>query len=279
MEDDMAPRPIRVLELCAGYGGFSLGLRLTGRATRTVCMVEREAYAAALLAKAMGEGRLDPCPIWSDLCTFDARAWRGAVDLVTAGFPCQPFSLAGKQLGEADERWIWPDIARIVDECRPGLVFLENVVLDAFRRPRADLEDLGYRVRPALRVSASDVGAPHRRDRWFVLGVLADAVCAGLETSRVQVGPGEEHAEPSDGGADAADANDQGQQQPQGLEPDERGRAGDCGWWQARADVRRVSDECPDRVDRLRMLGNGVLPLAVAVAFDALLADEVTYGG
>ncbi len=269
----MAPRPIRVLELCAGYGGFSLGLRLTGRPTRTVCMVEREAYAAALLAKAMGEGRLDPCPIWSDLCTFDARAWRGAVDLVTAGFPCQPFSLAGNRRGEADERWIWPDIARIVGECRPSLVFLENVVLDAFRRPRADLEDLGYRVRPALRVSASDVGAPHERDRWFVLAVAADASRSRLEEWRTSGGSGSEVTEPANCG-DAPDPHSQGQQQPQGLEPDERGRVSDSSWWQARADVRRVSDECPDRVDRLRMLGNGVLPLAVAVAFDALLAGE-----
>lgn len=63
----MAPRPIRVLELCAGYGGFSLGLRLTGRATRTVCMVEREAYAAALLASAMEEGRLDPATKWCSI--------------------------------------------------------------------------------------------------------------------------------------------------------------------------------------------------------------------
>jgi hypothetical protein len=151
-----------------------------------------------------------------------------------------------------------------------------------------------------------------------VLGVLADAVCAGLETSRVQVGHGEEHAEPADGGADVpnterfdlrpeqgrtesrrtrttqpivdgeswpspnADRRRLAQLEERNLEPsvgqsaslgnDALGRSA-CDWWQARADVRRVSDECPDRVDRLRMLGNGVLPLAVAVAFDALLAD------
>lgn len=315
----MAPRPIRVLELCAGYGGFSLGLRLTGRPTRTVCMVEREAYAAALLAKAMGEGRLDPCPIWSDLCTFDARAWRGAVDLVTAGFPCQPFSLAGKQLGEADERWIWPDIARIIGECRPALVFLENVVMDAFRRPRVDLEDLGYRVKPAIRVSASDVGAPHRRDRWFVLGVAADAEIRAPRLRSVESGQstatelgldGEErdvadaerfNLRPEQGRTESrwsgatepivdgesrtfadSDRRRLAQLAQRNLEPsvgqsaslgnDALGRSA-CDWWQARADVRRVSDECPDRVDRLRMLGNGVLSLAVAVAFDALLAD------
>lgn len=347
----MGSARINVLELCAGYGGFSLGLSLTGRAFRTVCYVEREAYAAACLVGAMSRGQLDDAPIWSDLCTFDARAWRGAVDLVTAGFPCQPFSLAGKQLGEADERWIWPDIARIVDECRPSLVFLENVVLDAFRRPRADLENLGYRVKPALRVAASDVGAPHRRDRWFVLGVLADSSGEGLAGRWQPGGHGEEHAEPSDGSADVPDANEVGcdgragepwpqrrAESPDGdpspnaerinLRPEQRrtesrwsgatepvidgesrssananrrrlsqlakrnieqnrdksASLGDnalgCGardWWQARADVRRVSDECPDRVDRLRMLGNGVLPLAVAVAFDALLADACRF--
>jgi len=80
---------LRTLELCSGIGGLSLGLRLAERAARTVCHVEREAFSAAVLVKQMEAGRLDPSPIWSDVAAFDAGAWRGAVDLVAAGLPCQ----------------------------------------------------------------------------------------------------------------------------------------------------------------------------------------------
>lgn len=269
----MAPHPIRVLELCAGYGGFSLGLRISGVPTRTVCMVEREAHVAALLVAQMAAGLLDPCPVWDDLCQFDARPWRGAVDLVTAGFPCQPFSVAGKRLGEADERWIWPDIARIVAECRPALVFLENVELTAFRRPRADLADLGFRVLPALRVSASDVGAPHERDRWWVLAV-ADADRQGLAQRWSPSGSGAENPVPEHGGA-AADADHQRQLQPEGPERAQWGWAPDRGWWTTEPGVCGSDDDAPHRLDRLRMLGNGVVPLAAAVAFDVLLAEAL----
>lgn len=326
---------LRALELCAGYGGFSLGLRLCGIETRTVCMVEREAYAAAVLVAQMEAGWLDPAPVWSDLCTFDSRPWRGAVDLVCAGFPCQPWSLAGKRLGEADDRWIWPDIARIVEECRPSLVFLENVELAAFRRPRVDLESLGYRVGPAVRVSASDVGAPHQRDRWWVLGCLPDAdqvgrdgrawaqregwrdesadnstvladssrngwgeggakpegpqrrsdasQCGqamadtsgtGLAQGRAPSGSGEEQPELAERSVDPH-PDGQRKPQPQGLKSDERGRLGNVAWWESEPDVGRVVDGCPDRVDQLRLLGNGVVPLACAVAFRTLLSDAL----
>ena len=90
-------------------------------------MVEREAFCAADLARKMEAGFLDEAPIWSDVATFDGVPWRGRVDIVTAGFPCQPFSTAGNGQGTADPRWIWPHIARIVGECRPAQVFLENV--------------------------------------------------------------------------------------------------------------------------------------------------------
>lgn len=264
-----------MLELCAGYGGFSLGLRISGVPTRTVCMVEREAHVAALLVAQMAAGLLDPCPVWDDLCQFDARPWRGAVDLVTAGFPCQPFSVAGKRLGEADDRWIWPDIARIIADCRPAAVFLENVELTAFRRPRADLADLGFRVLPALRVSASDVGAPHERDRWWVLAV-ADAEC-GREGQRGWFEARAKKAVPDldgEGGA-LADADGQWQLQQAWPERAQWGWSPDRGWWTTEPGVCGSDDDAPHRLDRLRMLGNGVVPLAAAVAFDVLLAEAL----
>lgn len=245
---------LRALELCAGYGGFSLALRVSGIPSRTVCYVEREAFAAAVLVRSMQAGALDEAPVWSDLATFDGGRWHGAVDLVTAGFPCQPWSVAGKRGGEADERYhgVWPHIARIVGECRPGLVFLENVSLDAFRGPRGDLEDLGYRVPPAVRVSASDVGAPHERERWWV---LAHAI-----GSRLEVGQGE----PGDDGAE--------------LAASQRGLPGGA-WDEPPADLCRVADGVASRTDRLRAIGNGIVPLAGAAAFRLLLADAMGQPG
>ena len=171
---NVASSTINVLSLCSGYGGLDLGLDIaTGGATRTVCYVEREAFAAAILAARMEEKALDAAPVWSDLRTFDGRPWRGVVDCITGGYPCQPFSFAGKRLGEHDERHLWPDIARIIGEIEPGIVFFENVaghLTLGFDVVRADLERLGYRVAAGL-FSAAEVGAGHRRERLFILGV------------------------------------------------------------------------------------------------------------
>lgn len=165
---------VNVLSFCSGYGGLDLGVDLaTGGATRTICYVEREAFAAAVLAARMAEEVVAPAPVWSDLRTFDGRPWRGVVDLITGGYPCQPFSHAGKRLGEQDERHLWPDIARVIGEVEPGIVFFENVaghLTLGFDAVRADLERLGYRVAAGL-FSAAEVGASHRRERLFILGV------------------------------------------------------------------------------------------------------------
>ena len=115
------------LAVCAGYDGIGLSVSLVCPEYRTVCYVEREAYAAAILAAKMGDGSLAPAPIWDDLGTFDGRRWRGVVDIVTAGLPCQPYSSAGKRLGHADERAIWPRFLEVVEAVRAPLVFLENV--------------------------------------------------------------------------------------------------------------------------------------------------------
>ena len=168
----MATHP-RVLSLCAGVGMLDLGLRLAMPGTRTVCYVEREVPAAAILAARMRDGILHEAPIWSDLTTFDARAWRGRVDLVVGGFPCQPFSCAGKREGTDDERWIWRDIARIVEECQPQAVLFENVpglVRHGLGPVLSDLAALGFDAAWDL-FRASDVGAPHKRERVFVIGV------------------------------------------------------------------------------------------------------------
>lgn len=173
---DVALRP-RVLSLCAGAGGLDLGFKLAVPTARTVCYVEIEAYAAAVLAARIKDKALDDAPIWSDLRTFDARRWRGSVDWVIGGYPCQPFSQAGKRLGADDPRHLWPHIARILRECEAPAAFFENVqghVSLGLREVRVEMEDMGYHVEAEL-VRAEEVGAPHRRSRVFILAYTDSA--------------------------------------------------------------------------------------------------------
>ncbi|NCC25120.1 MAG: DNA cytosine methyltransferase, partial [Deltaproteobacteria bacterium] len=153
---------MNVLDLCAGYGGFSLALKLLGDSFRTVCYVERETYCQALLMARMEEKTLDPAPIWDDVTTFDGRDWCGVVDLVTAGYPCQPFSFAGNRKGVEDRRHLWPHIRRIISEVQPPpLVFCENVeghLSLGFEQVHRELQDMGYGVEAGL-FSAEEVGA------------------------------------------------------------------------------------------------------------------------
>lgn len=106
----MALPAFNVLSLCSGIGGLDLGLRLALPQARTVCYAEREVYPAAVLAARIADGALDDAPIWSDLRRFDGQPWRGVVDCIIGGYPCQPFSLAGKRLGTRDPRFVWPHI-------------------------------------------------------------------------------------------------------------------------------------------------------------------------
>lgn len=162
------------LSLCAGIAGLDLGVDLACRAlgseARTVCYVERGIEAAEILAARIAEGSLAEACIYSELESFDGRAWRGKVHCLTAGLPCQPYSVAGRRRGEGDDRYIWPEFFRILNEVRPALVFLENVpaFLTWFRPVGEELSSLGYRFEAGI-YSAEEVGASHRRERFFCL--------------------------------------------------------------------------------------------------------------
>lgn len=173
---------MRELHLFAGAGGGILGGMMLGH--EPVCAVEIDKYCRRVLQARQDDGSLPPFPIYEDVRTFDGHAWRGLVDVICGGFPCQPFSCAGKQLGTADPRHLWPDMARIISEVRPRYVFAENVSLAAFEEPWRDLRRLGYRVPPAVCVSASDVGAPHRRKRWWLLAVAKSSGTGAGDHSR-----------------------------------------------------------------------------------------------
>ena len=199
----MARDTLNVLSLCAGVGGLDLGVELaTGGAARVVCHVEREAFAAAILATRMEDETVARAPVWSDLRTFDGRPWRGVVDCVIGGYPCQPFSFAGRRGGDNDPRHLWPEVARIVEEAKPGIVFFENVgghLTLGFADVRRQLEGLGYRVTAGL-FTAAEVGAPHKRERLFILGV-ADTASGGRPANE----PATERTEFERGGRDVAD--------------------------------------------------------------------------
>jgi len=167
---------IRSIALCAGAGMLDEGLRagceFLGIEQRTVCYVEREAYAASTLVGRMAEKCLDAAPVWSDLVTFNGRAWRGRVDCITAGFPCQPHSVAGSRKGTEDDRWLWRDICRIIRDVSPRFVFLENVrgllSSEGFTEVVRSLGALGFDIEWGV-LAASEVGASHQRERIFIL--------------------------------------------------------------------------------------------------------------
>ncbi|UXT40950.1 DNA cytosine methyltransferase [Agrobacterium tumefaciens] len=175
---------LNLISICTGGFGLDLGVELAIPSARTVCMVEREAFAVAQLVSAMEAGHMAPAPIWSDARTFNGRAWRGAVDGLIGGIPCQPHSLAGRKQGQNDERDLWSDARRIIVQSRAKLVLIENVsgMLSAgadeiagAERVCRDLHKLGFSVEGGL-FTASEVGAPHQRERVFILGV-ADPRC------------------------------------------------------------------------------------------------------
>lgn len=177
--------------------------------------VERDAFAAAVLLARMEDATLAPAPIWlGDLAEFDATPLADLVDVVCAGFPYQPFSLAGIGRGLEDERWIFPDIAGIVRDVGPRLVFLENVAAIVDRgmaEVLGTLADLGYDATWDL-FRASDVEAPHRRERWFCLGsrgvpdAFRDALRILPERGRGAARSADAgHAEPRELGGDLAE--------------------------------------------------------------------------
>jgi DNA (cytosine-5)-methyltransferase 1 len=158
------------LALFAGGGGGLLGSKLLG--WRTVCYVENNDYAVEIIKARIRDGILDDAPIWDDVRTFDGRPWAGSVDIVTAGFPCQPYSSAGKGRAENDERNLWPDTARIIGEVRPRRIMLENVSrlvhYEYFGEILSTLSVMGYGAIWGT-FQGTSVGSPQLRKRIFLV--------------------------------------------------------------------------------------------------------------
>ena len=209
-------RPWNVLSLFSGGGGLDRGVKLAAPSARVVGYVEREAFACAALVSQMEKGGLDPAPVWTDVATFDGRPWRGVVDLVAGGFPCQDISNAGKRAGLAGARsGLWRHFARIVGEVAPSLVFVENVaalVKRGLDQVLADLAALGFDAEWGC-FRASDVGAPQGRARLFLLAYARGRTSAGWRgagnvagETRALEGQGRQRQRSGDAAADRGEA-------------------------------------------------------------------------
>jgi DNA (cytosine-5)-methyltransferase 1 len=289
------------LALFAGIGGGILGGHLLG--WRTVCAVEIDPYCREVLLRRQRDGVLPLFPIWDAIETFDGKPWRGKVDIVTGGFPCQDISCAGKGSGITGPRsGLWSEMARIIGEVRPRFVFVENsplLVRRGLTRVLADLAEMGYDAQWCC-VSAADCGAPHIRDRIWILGYtdskgkpvepvddeMAELQGDATNAERMQLwnesrrrgrqdreGPTES---PDDGAAGhVADADGKGCNalQPEGSLVKETTFAGEperARLWQSEPDVGRVAHGVAARVDRLKALGNGQVPAVAALAWEIL---------
>lgn len=225
------------LALFAGAGGGILGGKLLG--WRTVCAVEIEPYPASVLAARQNDGILPPFPIWDDVCTFDGRPWRGIIDVVSGGFPCQDISAAGKGAGIAGERsGLWAEMARIICEVGPRFVFVENSPRLCSRGLEVvlrDLAKLGYDAEWGV-LGAGSLGAPHDRERVWVLA-----------------------------------RNSNGNYEPEEQEIPRRRRpianTSRAGWWRAEPGLDRVGNVVADRSKRNCAIGNGQVPIVAATAF------------
>ena len=173
---------LNVLDCFSGYGGFALGLRLAypDADFKTVCYIEWDKYCQQVIRQRQRDRLLDDAPIWDDIKSFDGRPWRGVVDILTAGFPCQPHSNAGLRKvarGLSDDRDLWPDTLRVISEVGPKYAILENVPginVGNGERPAyggtvvGQLSEIGYMSEWAC-ISAADAGAPHLRNRWWLV--------------------------------------------------------------------------------------------------------------
>jgi len=262
------------LALFAGAGGGLLASKLLGWST--VGAVEIEQYPRDILMRRQEDGHLESFPIWDDVCTFDGRPWRGTVDVVSGGFPCQDISSAGRGEGLAGTRSrLWFEYLRIVDEVRPRFVFAENSPNLRTRGLGTVIEgltSLGYNVRWCV-LGAWHVGAPHKRDRMWVLAHAPSE-------RQPQPGDRQQHRTPPTAGQtdqprsssqvpNADRAQREGGRIPSRVHTEHPNPSNTC-WWDAEPAVGRVAHGVAARVDRLKAIGNGQVPAVAAIAWQTL---------
>jgi DNA (cytosine-5)-methyltransferase 1 len=284
------------LALFAGAGGGILGGHLLG--WRTVCAVEWEPYPASVLVARQNDRLLPPFPIWNDVQTFDGKPWEGIVDVVSGGFPCQDISAAGKGAGiEGERSGMWKQMARIISEVRPKYAFVENSPMLTSRglgTVLADLASLGLDAEWGV-LSAADVGANHKRERIWILAYSSNGRHSN-KVSRINektIGVQKKNRKERSGsrvfgGASDLERNrstnrvhesrkladsssqDVERQRKSFRIQEARNTIGSPSWWETEPNVDRVVNGLAARVDRLKAIGNGQVPLCAATAWELL---------
>ena len=220
------------LALFAGAGGGLLASHIIG--WRTVCAVEFKDSARRILISRQNDGSLRPFPIWDDVRTFDGRPWRGIVDVVSGGFPCQAYSTAAAGRNNADD--LWPEMQRIVADVAPRYVWAENVSTSAINGACDDLEAMGYKTK-AISLAASDLGADHIRERHWLLAYADDkSKLLRREHAKVARSAGLSHCV-----------------------------------WSSNPDESRMVDGLAPRMDRFEATGNGQVPIVAVAALISLI--------
>jgi len=274
------------LALFAGAGGGILGGKLLG--WRTVCAVEWEPYPASVLCARQNDGLLPPFPIWDDVQTFDGKPWAGLVGVISGGFPCQDISAAGKGAGIDGERsGMWRQMSRIIHEVRPRYVFVENSPMLTSRglgTVLGDMASMGFDAKWGV-LGAAEVGANHQRNRIWIVGTnVSNPLCNRSQGSGEDRNPqGQIGLRSGEGGNQEQDVHmahtenegyvrwigsmgaTEGQHNDRGSQSDGSGE-----WWKVEPNVGRVVDGLASRVDQLKAIGNGQVPLCAATAWRIL---------
>lgn len=290
---------MRELSLFSGGGGGVYGSKLLG--WKTIGYVEYDDYCQKIISQRIKDGVFDYAPIFGDIRTFaafHASSYRGLVDVITAGFPCQPFSTAGKQRGSDDERNMWPATLDVIRAIRPQYALLENVpgLLGKHRYFETILKDLseaGYDVRWVC-LSAAEVGAPHKRERlWILASMPSNARCIrGDKGSCEKIQSSREESVQQNSNdickgistqGNVSNADSDGSERgcfergcSSGIKKDKWERESSStgssarGWWASEPTVGRVANGVANRSYRIRALGNGQVPAVFAEAWRIL---------
>ena len=274
------------LDLFSGIGGITLALQ---EYVRPLIYCEIDKYCQSLLLQRMQEGNLPKAPIWDDIRTLLPKEFKG-IDIIYGGFPCQDISIAGRQKGlEGERSGLFFEILRIIDATKAPFIFLENVPnirTKGAERVCKELAERGYDSRWCM-LSARDVGARHKRERWFLLGYSNNN---GSSPAQIKEGNGKAFCNSQKGKdettnvertddtrvvADTSSERLQGQSESKRTQQKYPYISDSCGWT-VEPNVGRMVNGLSNRVDRIKALGNSVVPLQVIEAFKILMGLDGT---
>lgn len=257
------------LDLFSGYGGITLAL---SEWVRPIAYCEIERYAQSIILSRSSEGKLPASPIWDDVKTLNGEQFKGKVDIIYGGFPCQDISIAGLGKGlEGERSGLFFEVCRLVKEVNPSFVFLENVPAirtKGLLRVIDEFTNMGYGCRWTC-ISAKEVGASHLRKRWFLLAHTKHTGLDGSETLESSKQIIQRCSQRSKVTLQSSRGD------THGMLPSNKTLRSQSPW-EVESPVGRVFDGCPSRVDRIKSLGNGVVPIQVKEAFKRLMGLEVT---